>query len=980
MKVSCLLTVSAFFTASAFGQPTWEQVVPVLERVCWECHDDAVQEGEVDLYSFDGEAEAMASHHLWEKVVRLVENSEMPPADEKTQPSEEEREVLLGWIDGALDRVARRNAGDPGHITMRRLTNTEYDNTLRDLTGIDLGLSQNFARDAGGGEGFTNTGDVLFVSPEQLEKYLDAAREVASRASIFPGTGIDFREEPVNLRGVSTMTVEIDSKLRSWYFDRLGPFLPQAFEELRVSDYLFACWSHHHGKGELSKLAKVEQLDPVFLENWWRFLTKETSNPVFNTIRAPWHALPKPGNETSVKQGIAAIEKDLSIWMSRNDHAGEAERADGGEWFHLCVSDMGDGAKGDFVQWSKLEVVIGRDKRAPLFDYLVEQISIRENGKVEADKTELDRLRATLALRGTHPDGGEHPEDGFAVRAPSQIAIWLPAEVRKLRGSANLWEAHSDSEFASVQTQIITGGEKIPEIPGLIPGVRFKFASKSKVSGDFLRAHKSMSHKFPGSRAGRMELTGHYMRRNYTPDGVYYLNAQQLGERLPEHERDLPGQFALDQRLLYLASRNMIREKEVERWDNALKNHLTAFAERVYRRPLTELERDAIGAYYDKAYPGIENREEAAREVIVRLLVSSPFLFKTEPPESDKLESALDPWALASRLSYFLWASMPDKELRQAAQDGSLLQAGVLASQIQRMLADSKSQTLATEFGGQWLGFRDFSEETNIDPELFPEFTESLRKSMQGEVTRFFAELIAQDRPVTDILHANYTYLDQRLADHYQITNFKPNTEDTFTRWQIDEPRGGILGMGAILAGTAFPDRASPVRRGDWILTTVLGYELPPVPADVPELENDGLVGKLPLRERLEKHRDSASCKGCHSRIDPPGFALQNFDAIGRWSEVDSEGKPINATATLVNGQSFIGPAGLKEHLAGQQSDFLRQFCTKLLGYALGREVIITDRPLLEKMESDLAKSDFRFSGAVRAIVESRQFLNRRNH
>jgi len=185
--------------------------------------------------------------------------------------------------------------------------------------------------------------------------------------------------------------------------------------------------------------------------------------------------------------------------------------------------------------------------------------------------------------------------------------------------------------------------------------------------------------------------------------------------------------------------------------------------------------------------------------------------------------------------------------------------------------------------------------------------------------------------------------------------------------------------MGAILAATAFPDRASPVRRGNWIVKTVLGIETPPAPADVPELAQDGLVGKLSLRARLEKHRDSPACQGCHARIDPPGFALNNFDAIGRWSDVDAEGRPIDATASPISGPEFTGPTGLKRYLTEMQGAYLHQFCKKLLGYALGREVVISDRPLLEKMKHDLAQADYRFSAAVRDIVLSKQFLNRRN-
>ena len=317
-----------------FARPNWEAASTVLQRACGDCHGESAPEGEVDLTAFDDEAEAMANYTLWQKVQRLVKNGEMPPPD-AGKLATEDRELLLDWIDGTLDRVAQANAGDPGWVTLRRLTNTEYDNTIRDLTGLDLHLSDRFAKDSGGGEGFTNTGDVLFVSPEQLEKYLEAARDVASRAAVLPGAGIEFRAAPVNLRGPASIAPELDRRVRTWYYDRLGPMIPEGLDEMRIEDYLHACWRHRHGQGELASLAKEDRLDPVFLENWWDFLQKETSNPILNRIRLPWHELPGPKNAEVAKEGIQAIAAEQRIWMTELQHVSAAERQEGEEYFHL---------------------------------------------------------------------------------------------------------------------------------------------------------------------------------------------------------------------------------------------------------------------------------------------------------------------------------------------------------------------------------------------------------------------------------------------------------------------------------------------------------------------------------------------------------------------------------------------------------------------------------------------------------------------
>ncbi|MEM7515581.1 MAG: DUF1592 domain-containing protein, partial [Planctomycetota bacterium] len=796
-----------------------------------------------------------------------------------------------------------------------------------------------------------------------------------------------FREEPVNLRGISVLMPELHQKFADWYLPRLGAEVPDAFEELRVEAYLLACWKHRHENTPLPQLAESDDLDRVFLENWWEFLTQPSSNPYLNAIRDPWDGLPGPDEEATVVEKIASIadwlERSMPEW--RSDEGADRESPEGR--FFLTVSDVGDGNRGDYVAWKELAVVTqpeGSDKRvrSPLFPWIEERLEqlAKSDRPREEWAEEAEKLRAVLDLRGRHPEGIEIPEWGdFVVQAPHQIEIWLPAEVSGLRGKAMLAPDSPDSEWASFQGAI-RSATTTPKIPVLISGVRPRFAEESEVDNKFSRASKKKSKVFPTSRVRRMEDASHHMRRSSKPEGIYFLTHEELAARLPKEEQAIPKQFDDDYRLLYLAGRGDLDGDEAEKWDRLLQNHLAEFAERAFRRPLTEEQRSSLDEFYKTTLEVVGNREEAARETAVRILVSTPFLYKIEPPQGGDEETKLDAWALASRLSYSLWSTAPDSALREAAESGALLDSEGLREQVTRMLAHPNSATLAEEFAGQWLDFRSFEDEVQLDPELFPDFDENLKQSMQEEATRFFTELIARDLPVTDILHGDYTYLDERLAEHYGIESFSHDPDGLgLTRWEVERPRGGILGMGAILAATSFPDRTSPVRRGDWILTTLLGYELPPVPADVPELENDGLVGKLPLRERLEKHREAKSCRGCHDRIDPPGFALENLDAIGRWREKDGDGRVIDASATLVNGRTLDGSEGLRAYLADQQADFLRQFCTKLLGYALGREVIITDRPLLETMEADLAANEFRFSAAVNAIVQSRQFQNRRN-
>ncbi|WP_202921731.1 DUF1592 domain-containing protein [Anatilimnocola aggregata] len=957
-----------------------------LQRACLDCHIKTSPEAELDLSSFADEAAALKNYRVWEKVQRVVANGEMPPKSAE-QISAEDQQRLLGWIDNALDRIAHANAGDPGRVTLRRLTNTEYDNSLRDLTGMDLGLAKAFVKDNGGGEGFTNTGDVLFVSPEQLEKYLRAARDVASRASVLPGSGIQFRTEPVGLRSPASVATELNARVRSWYYDRLSPLLPEGRDDLRIEEYLLACWRHHHGQGELGELAKASGLEPAFLAHWWTLLQKDTKNLFLRRIREPWQQLPGPENEVGAKRQCATIAEEMKLWMGEHLDANKAVRTSPDDAFFLCVTDVGDGDRGDVVHWLKAEVYLGEDRKhpQPLFAYVAARITALEKQLASGEKNasalrqQLDDLRAVDKLRSQQVEGTTAPDDGFTVRAPSIVKLVLPAEVGLLRASSKLDVEHPDAKLASIQTKVFCG-KSPPVLPSVLPGVKIQALDKSETWANFQRAIKAFHAVFPGSRSGRMDEAGSNLREGRAPLGVYFLTPDELAERLPAHERHIPRQIANDMRLFQLQTQNLLRADKVKQWDDLVVGHLAEFAARATRRPLTDQQTQHLQERYLRALEQTENREEAAREVIARTLFSAQFLFKTEPPRSAEAVSPLDSYELAARLSYFLWASIPDQQLTSAAADGSLLEPDVLKQQVKRMLANPKSAALGSEFFGQWLGFRDFQQFGVIDRKLFPEFDDELRIAMHDEVNRFFTELVASDAAITDILHSDYTFLNHKLARHYGVTNFQLEADEAgFVRHPIGAPRGGILGMGAILASTAFPDRASPVRRGNWIVKTVLGIETPPAPADVPELTDDGLAGKLSLRDRLEKHRGAEACRGCHSRIDPPGFALQNFDAIGRWSDVDESGRQIDAKAVLANGKEFTGSEGLKKYLADMRPLFIRQFSRKLLGYALGREVVISDRPLLAQLEKELPDSDYRFSVAVEKIVLSPQFLNRRN-
>jgi hypothetical protein len=291
------------------------------------------------------------------------------------------------------------------------------------------------------------------------------------------------------------------------------------------------------------------------------------------------------------------------------------------------------------------------------------------------------------------------------------------------------------------------------------------------------------------------------------------------------------------------------------------------------------------------------------------------------------------------------------------------------------MLADPKSQALVDNFAGQWLYLRNLTV-AKPDPEIFPEFSEALRDSFMEETDLFFQSILREDRPVTDLLDANYTYLNQRLAEHYGIPNIYGSQ---FRRVTLDTPeRGGLLGQGAILTVTSYPNRTSVVQRGKWILETLLGSPPPPPPPDIPELKPQAKDGRLlTAREQMDQHRSDATCRSCHVRMDPLGFAMENYDGVGRWRVKDSGG-PIDPSGKLPDGTEFQGPAGLRKALlTGHRDEFIGTMTEKMLTYALGRGVEYYDKPAVRSIEHEAAKDNYRISALITAIVNSTPFQMR---
>lgn len=989
----------------------WSKIEPMLAKYCYDCHGGKKTKGGIDLKKLHDDPSVGKEFALWNKVKDALKNGDMPP-EEDPQLSKTEQEQVHKWLGHSLQAAIDANAGDPGTVTIRRLTNAEYDRTIRDLTGIDYKLSKDFQPDGGGGEGFSNIGDVLFVNPQQLDKYFGAARKLAEHATIMPGSGIGFQEQRVGLRGPVQVRAQAEQGLYVWYQKMAAPYLPKDGEDAKEAAYMTACWKFKYkdqtGAVSLEQLAKESGLMVPFLDNWWTMLNDETRKSRYlDLTRVAWRELPGPDAAKpkevppAVQAKITAIQDAQRSWLgSAKNPGGGVQRmqqdADGirpypvaincwdKKQFHLVVSDVGDGNKGDYVTFSlTLEQGKGsKNKKKELYvDWLRRTLDLDKKAlaeqatkpvpDVEALKARIALFEAAAAKFGVDPRGGkpQKPSD-LVLHAPVVVTFPLPDDATAIKGEGKLDIDGPEGEFASVQW--MGTADAPPDPTKIIPGRLTVWRRQTQAASDLMREFTVMRMAFPDEYLRRMEEVARNYQRGGKGPGVYYFSDAQLTSIIPAEEKQRWEKMMGDWNLVKNKEPN---PKQGAQWDAALQKAVVDFATKAWRRPLAPEELTELSKLYADGRAKELDRESAAREVVLRVLVSPNFLFKLEDA-SQPGEHPLNAWELATRLSYFLWSSTPDDRLRQLAADGSLLKPEVFTAEVQRMLKHRRANALADEFAGQWLKFNGFVEKANVDPTKFPEFTPELRRDMAREASEFFTYFFREDRPVREIVGADYTFLNERLAKFYGVPNV---TGDEFRKVPVAEyHRGGVLGMGTVLTKNSYPHRTSPVLRGNWLLTSVLGTPTPPPPNDVPKLD-DSAAKATTLRSRLEAHRADKACSVCHDKIDPLGFALEGFDVIGRVRTKDEAGQPVDDSGQMKNGPKFQGLDGLRQFLSSRDKEFTEHFCRMMVGYALGRTVLPTDQPLINTMQAALAKSDGHVSAAILTLAQSRQFQHRRN-
>jgi hypothetical protein len=974
-----------------------QTVRPFVGKYCVTCHSGKMAPAQFDLKSYTSVDMVTDDFARWALLAERLKAKEMPPKPMPSPPAAEAQQVI-DWVAAVRAEEIKKAAGDPGVVLARRLSNAEYDYTVRDLTGQDMNVAKQFPVDPANQAGFDNSGESLTMSPALLNKYLKAAREVADHAVLKPD-GIDFAPYP--------MLVETDRE--KYAIQRIVGFYHA--QPTDYADYFQAAWRYKYRvalkepHATLATIAEEMKLSPKYLPMVWQILhDRNAIGPVLK-LQKMWLALPPPGAELT-----------------------------GG--LHTKCTQMRDFVvkiRAHTAMQFAAPVVAGLPAQSePLLNWKLKEFAEHRRDSDPNDlRNDTDPPPVVPAIP-KYPDLHEEAAPRWAALSAKARAndtdLIVPAAQRARYEAAF-------SRFASVFPDVFYVSER---------GRYFPDDSQDK--GRLLSAgyHNIMGYyrddlplvQLILDDKGTQELDRLWNEFDYIADfsartwTQYYFN--QSGEvfgKGDESSSDRPTDHAVTDTAVIFKMRDAYLAKAAEDPTNdpiaaeAIRDHFNEvnatlrslekeravvepnqleaalqFAERAYRRPLTQAERaDLLAYYHQDRTQNQSSHEEALRDVITSVLMEPDFLYRLDMTDGQvasgvnrhaavvKASTAvptepLSSYALASRLSYFLWASMPDEELLRHAASNDLEKPAVLLAQIRRMMKDARVRGLATEFTGNWLNFRLFENNNTVDRQRFPQFNNDLREAMFEEPIRYVEDTIQNNGSVLDLIYGNYTFVNPVLAKHYGI----PGVQGGVDHWvRVDDAgkygRGGILPMSVFMTLNSPGLRTSPVKRGNWVVQKVLGIPVPPPPPVVPELPSDESKSDLPVRDMLARHRAVPFCASCHQRFDSFGLAYEGYGPIGDVRTKDLAGRPVDTAVTYPGGVNGVGFEGLRDFIRDHRQDqFINNICRKLLSYSLNRTLQLSDEALVDTMQTNLAKQGYGFDSLVETIVMSPQFRNKR--
>jgi mono/diheme cytochrome c family protein len=1005
LRAHSILIAFATISVARAAEPALDQqftqtVRPFVAKYCIGCHSGATPAAQFDLKSYTSLDLVTRDYPRWALLMERLTKQEMPPKG-LPQPPAADRQHVIAWIQAVRAEEIRKNAGDPGLVLARRLSNAEYNYTIRDLTGQDMQPTREFPLDPANTAGFDNSGESLTMSSALLNKYLQAARDVANHVVLTPDS-LDFAPHP--------MLVETDrekytiQRIVNFYFAQPTDF----------ADYFQAAWRFRYraalGKpnASLAAMAADSKVSPKYLPLVWEILNESNDavGPIAK-LQGMWNALPAPG--------AGQAELDAAVHakcVEMRDFVMRIRRDTGMQFASPAVKGLSLTSQ-PLANWRLRQYASHRRDFDPASlrndtDPPLEEPGIPKHTGFGQDATAVWAL-LTMKSRATDMDlivpAGQRAQYEAAFRRfayvfpdhffVSERGRFFPddSEDRGRLLSAGFHNVMGYFRDDTPLNELILDEKGQQQLDRL--WLEFEFIA-DYTTRTWIQYFFNQSGEVQGK--GRESGTFRPSDKEVTASAIIFGLRDAYIARAEQSDNPIAAQAIRDH---FARVNTTIRSIEKMRSD-AEPQHLEAllrFAARAYRRPLTKAERDDLLVYYHKLRDKNQlSHEDAIRDAIASVLMSPDFLYRIDlqdasAPSRSVLRTVaassssgvatvpLSSYALASRLSYFLWSSMPDDELLRHAAAGDLHRPDVLLAETRRMMQDPRVRDLATEFAGNWLDFRHFETHNSVDRQRFPSFNNDLREAMFQEPVRFIADVIRNNRSVLDMLYGDYTFVNPSLAKHYGMPEVK-GTEETWVR--VDDAgrfqRGGLLPMAAFLTQSSPGLRTSPVKRGYWVVHRVLGEVIPPPPPVVPELPHDESKTDLPLREVLAKHRSNAVCASCHARFDVFGLAFEGYGPVGEARTKDLAGRPVDTNAVFPGGVQGSGLEGveafIREH---RQKDFVDGLSRKLLAYALNRSLQLSDEALIEQMEASLPANQYRFDSLVETIVTSPQFLNKRN-
>ena len=1014
--VAATLCLSLQPSLRAGFEEDYAKIKPILQKHCNDCHAGKKRKGGLNFDDYRSEKDVLVHLQKWFSVIDQVETGVMPPEDQEPRPTKDEVDQLISWVRGTIDNFDYDSVKDPGKPTLRRLNKAEYNNTIRDLTGVDLKPARYFSGDGVGGEGFDNNAEGMTMPPMMVEKYFEAARDISRHAVVSYTDGIAFSPDLSPTYAPRAYQVRAERKLTNFYndfYDRLPKYNPRTqFEPYLMPAMKLALANPEVSHKEIYDRAMEKELMPGVFYRWviaFVNADKDIKSSRWNThyghwVLDPWLEL-MSRRESVTDEELQAFHDDFKAKVKLAvDHTRytnvpgldvKTTIKEGAETLYLSVGDMDDGNEFDRIVLHDPKVTL-KDKSVVYLGDL-ELVDKQGEGAIHRDKFPDDKEFVSTA------SGKDKVKRGFYIEAPALLTFKLPEGAKSFHAKMGFEKTAGDK--GSVQTYAST--EEIPfpkgkhthshfyRGPGHFGveeakkwwGVYSSLVGYGKGAGAKEMIDVSLSDE-DRARLSSIKQEIEFAKRQPIKDFFAFVEKKKFGKLLNKKEGELPALTDMQEGLR--AAPEKLSEGDREQWNDLrkaaeafqsemnirIKDALMAFAGRAFRRPVSKEDARIIEGVYDMSMAATDDFQKASQLTIQGMLTHPQFLFRLEDEAPGSSASKVDDYALASRLSYFLWSSKPDATLLQLAKEGRLQDDKVVEKQVRRMLKDPKSISLAEEFASQWLEFRKILAEKTPDAKLFPSYTKELKEAMYQEAVLAFDDIVKQDKSVLEVIDSKTTFLNETLAKHYGIKGVegeKMRRVDLTTN-----QRGGFPTMASVLVATSWPERTSPVVRGKWLMDVLVGGKVPPPPEGI-EVDLKKLNDKsLTKKQRLAVHSTDPNCAVCHDRIDPLGFTLENFDAIGRFRTKEGE-LDVDAIGDLKGGPRVEGAAGLKNYLKSEKRDaFLHHMSQKLLGFALGRSLEYYDESVIREAVADLQANDHRFSTLAVAIAKSYPFRYRR--